>query len=95
MQKEYEEDFVKPKLTLAEYIQRLNLWREKYERYLDSRPRLQSLDTISHYLAEYPHGKYDDIEIPGQYTEVRPLCPTPFRDVESFRIGERAQCDVR
>lgn len=90
MQKEYEEDFVKPKLTLAEYIQRLNLWREKYERYLDSRPRLQSLDTISHYLAEYPHGKYDDIEIPGQYTEVRSLCPVPFHVAELSWVGERA-----
>ncbi|KAI0284236.1 FAT domain-containing protein [Russula aff. rugulosa BPL654] len=67
--KEYEEEFLKSKFTLSEYIRRLQRWRDRYERNLDSRPRLQPLDLLSHYLAEFQHGKFDDIEIPGQYTE--------------------------
>ena len=70
-QAEYDEDFIKVTPHLPEYCTRLQRWRDKYEKYLDSRPREQTLDTVSHYLIEYPHGKYDDIEIPGQYTEVR------------------------
>jgi transformation/transcription domain-associated protein len=68
-QKEYEDEFLKSKFTLSEYIRRLQRWRDRYERNLDSRPRLQPLDLLSHYLTEFQHGKFDDIEIPGQYTE--------------------------
>ena len=69
LQKEYEDEFLKSKFTLSEYIRRLQRCRDRYERNLDSRPRLQPLDLLSHYLAEFQHGKFDDIEIPGQYTE--------------------------
>ncbi|GJE84852.1 phosphatidylinositol kinase family protein [Phanerochaete sordida] len=68
---EYEEDFIKSKPTLPEYCQRLLRWRDRYENYLDSRPRIQTLDAASHYLIEYPYSKYDEVEIPGQYTEER------------------------
>ena len=37
---------------------------------LDSRPRLQPLAVLSHYLTEFQYSKVDEIEIPGQYTEV-------------------------
>ncbi|KAI0268276.1 hypothetical protein BC834DRAFT_968481 [Gloeopeniophorella convolvens] len=67
--KEYEDEFLKSKFTFSEYIRRLQRWRDRYERNLDSRPRLQPLDLLSHYLTEFQHGKFDDIEIPGQYTE--------------------------
>ncbi|KAI0053544.1 FAT-domain-containing protein [Auriscalpium vulgare] len=67
--KEYEEDFVKSKPSHNDYIRRLQQWRDRYERYLDSRPRIQPLDLLSHYLTEFQYGKFDDIEIPGQYTE--------------------------
>jgi transformation/transcription domain-associated protein len=70
-QKEYEDDFLRSKPPHYEYIQRLQRWRDKYEKYLDSRPRLQPLDILSHYLTEFQYGKFDDIEVPGQYTEVR------------------------
>lgn len=73
-QEQYEEDFLKSKPTLLEYCQKLQRWRDKYEKFLDSRPRLMTMDTVSHYLVEYPHSKYDDIEIPGQYTEVWHHC---------------------
>ncbi|KAH7887705.1 hypothetical protein F5I97DRAFT_1804974 [Phlebopus sp. FC_14] len=67
--KEYEEDFLKGKPTHYEYIRRLQRWRDRQEKYLDSRPRFQSLDLLSHYLTEFQYGKFDEIEIPGQYTE--------------------------
>jgi len=46
-------------------------WRDKYEKMLDSRSRSQSLDTLSKWLVEFQHGKFDEVEIPGQYLEVR------------------------
>ncbi|THH10763.1 hypothetical protein EW146_g8270 [Bondarzewia mesenterica] len=66
---DYEEDFLKSKPTHHEYIRRLQQWRDRYEKYLDSRPRIQPLDLLSHYLTEFQHAKFDDVEIPGQYTE--------------------------
>ncbi len=71
VQKDYDEDFLKSKPTLYEYIQRLQVWRDKYEKHLSTRPRVQSLDVLSHYLTDFQHGKFDEIEVPGQYTEVR------------------------
>ncbi|CCM01587.1 uncharacterized protein FIBRA_03647 [Fibroporia radiculosa] len=67
--KEYEEDFLKEKLSLNEYIKRLQQWRDKHERFLDARPRFQTLDLLSHSLMEFQYGRFDDIEVPGQYTE--------------------------
>jgi len=70
MQKDYEEDFLISKPTHYEYIQRLQQWRDRYEKALDSRPRIQPLDVLSHYLTEFQYSKVDEIEVPGQYTEV-------------------------
>jgi transformation/transcription domain-associated protein len=70
-QKEYEEDFLKTPLTHYEYLRRLQNWRDRYERLLDSKPREQSLDLLSHYLVDFQYTRFDDIEIPGQYLEVR------------------------
>ena len=53
-----------------EYIRKLQQWRDKYERLLDARPRVQSLDNLSHYLIEFQYTKFDEVEVPGQYTEV-------------------------
>lgn len=66
----FEEDLVKSKPNLREYIRRLQVWRDKYEVILESRPRFQSLNGLSHYLAEFHHSKFDEIEVPGQYLEV-------------------------
>ena len=55
---------------MAAYIGRLQEWRNKYEKFLDSRPKVQPLDLISHYLAEFHHTKIDEIQVPGQYLEV-------------------------
>lgn len=69
VKKDYDEDFLTRKPTHYEYIQRLQQWRDKYESILDSRPRLQPLAVLSHYLTEFQYSKVDEIEVPGQYTE--------------------------
>lgn len=76
-QKDFDEDFLISKPTHYEYIQKLQQWRDRLESTLDSRPRLQPLALLSHYLTEFQYSKVDEIEVPGQYTEVRffPECP--------------------
>lgn len=69
-QKEWEDDFLKEKLDMSEFIRRLQRWQAKYERYFDARPRFQPLDIPHGSLMEFQHTKFDDIEVPGQYTEV-------------------------
>ncbi|TRM67802.1 FAT domain-containing protein [Schizophyllum amplum] len=65
----FEQDFLQSKLTHHEYMQKLQKWRDKYERSLDLRSRTQPLDTLSHYLIQFQYSKIDEIEVPGQYTE--------------------------
>ncbi|KAI7885947.1 uncharacterized protein EV154DRAFT_427566 [Mucor mucedo] len=60
-------DFAKAKLNLEEYVAKLRLWRDKFEAMLDARPRKHKLEASSHYLVEFQHQKFDDVEIPGQY----------------------------
>ncbi|KAI9356612.1 hypothetical protein BD770DRAFT_444067 [Pilaira anomala] len=60
-------DFATTKLNLEEYVAKLRLWRDKFEAMLDARPRKQKLEASSHYLVEFQHQKFDDVEIPGQY----------------------------
>ncbi|CAO3644378.1 unnamed protein product [Mucor hiemalis] len=60
-------DFATSKLNLEEYVAKLRLWRDKFEAMLDARPRKQKLEACSHYLVEFQHQKFDDVEIPGQY----------------------------
>lgn len=55
---------------MQEYIRKLQQWRDRYERYLDARPRMQPLDLISHWLMEFQYTKFDEVEVPGQYLEV-------------------------
>lgn len=70
MQKDYEDDFIHSKPSLYEYIQRLQHWRGRYEKFLDARPRVQPLDLLSHWLVEFQYTKFDEVEVPGQYLEV-------------------------
>ncbi|KAG2214450.1 hypothetical protein INT46_007375 [Mucor plumbeus] len=60
-------DFATTKLNLEEYVAKLRLWRDKFEAMLDARPRKQKLEACSHYLVEFQHQKFDDVEVPGQY----------------------------
>ncbi|KAJ3964888.1 hypothetical protein EV361DRAFT_975506 [Lentinula raphanica] len=52
-----------------EYIQWLQQWQDKYEVLLDSRPWVQSLNSLSHYLTEFQYSKVDELDVPGQYTK--------------------------
>ncbi|WFD31947.1 transcription-associated protein 1 [Malassezia sp. CBS 17886] len=63
----FENDFVRSKPNLREYVARLQRWRDRYEESLDRRPKRQHLEHCSHYLVEFQHQKFDDVEIPGQY----------------------------
>ncbi|KNZ81468.1 Transcription-associated protein 1 [Termitomyces sp. J132] len=69
VRKDYEDDFLHSKPNLYEYVQRLQQWRDRYEGFLDARPRVQQLAMLSHYLTEFQYSKVDEIEVPGQYTE--------------------------
>ncbi|CEG63044.1 Putative Transformation/transcription domain-associated protein [Rhizopus microsporus] len=64
-------DFAKSRLNLEEYVAKLRLWRDKFEAMLDARPRRQKLEAASHYLVEFQHQKFDDVEIPGQYLALK------------------------
>lgn len=52
-------------------MKRLQAWRDKYEKSIDARPTMQPLSILSHYLNEFQYSKVDEIEVPGQYLEVR------------------------
>ncbi|WFC97412.1 transcription-associated protein 1 [Malassezia yamatoensis] len=66
----FENDFVRSKPTLREYVVRLQRWRDRYEESLDRRPKRQHLEHCSHYLVEFQHQKFDEVEIPGQYLQL-------------------------
>ncbi|KAH8118563.1 FAT-domain-containing protein [Phellopilus nigrolimitatus] len=68
--KDYDQDFILSKPRLQEYIHRLQHWRDRYETFLDSRPRVQPLDLLSHWLVEFQYTKFDEVEVPGQYLEL-------------------------
>ncbi|ORX90024.1 hypothetical protein K493DRAFT_381622 [Basidiobolus meristosporus CBS 931.73] len=63
----FQRDFIEEKLTLSQYIVKLREWRDRFEALLDNRPRRHNLEQYSHYLVEFGHQKFDDVEIPGQY----------------------------
>ncbi|KAF8309342.1 hypothetical protein DL93DRAFT_2085770 [Clavulina sp. PMI_390] len=65
----FENDLVHAKPTLKEYIERLMSWRDRYEVFLGLRPAVQPLDLMSHFLAEFHHHTYEEVEVPGQYLE--------------------------
>lgn len=52
---------------LREYIKKLQSWRDRYERMLDSRTRLQPLDQGGCNLIEFHQNRFEDVEVPGQY----------------------------
>ncbi|KDN49215.1 hypothetical protein K437DRAFT_79486 [Tilletiaria anomala UBC 951] len=70
LKQSFEEDFVKSKPTLRDYVQKLQRWRDRYEEVLDKRTSKQHLEHCSHFLVEFQHQKFDDIEVPGQYLKL-------------------------
>ncbi|KFY73637.1 hypothetical protein V499_06289 [Pseudogymnoascus sp. VKM F-103] len=69
IRKSFEADFVDKKPTMHEYIQKLRRWRDKFESKLDRRPLHQNLETYSTHLSEFRFGKFDEVEVPGQYLQ--------------------------
>lgn len=63
----FEEDFIKSDISLRECVQRLQQWRDRYETAIDRRPTRYPLEHCSHYLVEFQHLKFDEVEVPGQY----------------------------
>lgn len=79
----FEDDFVKKKPTMYEYIHKLRKWRDKFEEKLDRRPQQQSLEVYSPHLSEFRFQKFDDVEVPGQYLQHRDK-NTDFVRIEKF-----------
>lgn len=90
-QTDYEDDFIKSNPLLPDYIRRLQHWRDRYEKYLDSRPRVQPLDLLSHWLTEFQYAKFDEVEVPGQYLEVRTECIHCIEITNFFECIARGQ----
>ncbi|KAF2279856.1 uncharacterized protein EI97DRAFT_463935 [Westerdykella ornata] len=71
IRKSFEMDFVVHKPTMYEYIQKLRVWRNRFEERLDRRKLSVPLETFTHQLNEFRFLKFDDIEVPGQYLQHR------------------------
>ncbi|KZV89321.1 hypothetical protein EXIGLDRAFT_695695 [Exidia glandulosa HHB12029] len=67
---DFEQDFVKsPPTNVRQYVERLQVWRDRYERALEERPRNFSIEYINAYLAAFQFAKLHEIEVPGQYLQ--------------------------
>ncbi|KAF2111319.1 hypothetical protein BDV96DRAFT_190671 [Lophiotrema nucula] len=71
IRKAFEQDFVVHKPTMYEYIQKLRIWRNRFEERLDRRKLVQPLEQYTSQLSEYKYVKFDDVEVPGQYLQHR------------------------
>ncbi|KAF5100851.1 hypothetical protein D0Z00_001120 [Geotrichum galactomycetum] len=67
----FEKDFVKEKPEFEVYVKRLRKWRDLYEERLDKRPGTINLEALSPHLSEFHYQKFEDIEVPGQYSELK------------------------
>ncbi|KAI9230671.1 MAG: hypothetical protein DHS80DRAFT_12039 [Piptocephalis tieghemiana] len=68
---------------LPTHVLRLRRWKREFERYLDAQPTLIPLETLSTYLADFEHQRFEDVEIPGQYLLLRDAS-THFVKLERF-----------
>lgn len=72
---EFEADFllpaVIPTLDANIVVEKLFLWRAKLEPSLKRHPKQLVLDGLSRFLAEFEYHRYDDIDVPGQYLQMR------------------------
>ncbi|KAI5310276.1 hypothetical protein KEM55_009131, partial [Ascosphaera atra] len=71
IRKAFEADFINTKLSMYDYIHKLRRWRDRFERKLDRRPNPQSLEAYSSNLSEFKFFKFDEVEVPGQYLELK------------------------
>lgn len=71
IRKTFEADFVVVKPTMYEYIHKLRKWRDKFEEKLDRRNPRMSLETYTVLLSEFKYQKFDEVEVPGQYLQLK------------------------
>ncbi|KAI5290001.1 hypothetical protein KEM54_002692 [Ascosphaera aggregata] len=71
IRKAFEQDFRVKTLTMYDYIHKLRRWRDRFEEKLDSRASPQSLEAYSSNLAEFKFFKFDEVEVPGQYVQLK------------------------
>lgn len=67
----FTKDFLTEKPEFDVYIQRLRKWRDRLEEMLDRRPGTMNLEALSPHLSEFHYQKFEDVEVPGQYSELR------------------------
>lgn len=80
---ELEADFIRSSPSLEELLMRYRKWRSKLEKLLDSRIRTHNLEHFSSYLVEFEYQKFEDIEVPGQYLELKDS-NDDFRKIHRF-----------
>lgn len=72
--KAFDQDFVAPTAasasSLDDIIALLQTWRANLERVISRCPASFSLESLSRFLAEFEHQRYDEVEVPGQYQQV-------------------------
>ncbi|CAN8095423.1 unnamed protein product [Discula destructiva] len=71
IRKTFEADFVVVKPTMFEYIHKLRKWRDKFEEKLDRRDSHVPLENHTPILSEFKYQKFDDVEVPGQYLQLK------------------------
>ncbi|KAK3200882.1 hypothetical protein GRF29_213g235076 [Pseudopithomyces chartarum] len=71
IRKAFEHDFVTHKPTMYQYIQKLRMWRNRFEERLDRRKLVVPLESYTQQLSEFRFLKFDDVEVPGQYLQHR------------------------
>ncbi|KAJ3373226.1 hypothetical protein HDU91_000939 [Kappamyces sp. JEL0680] len=67
----FENDFISSKPNLSDLVVKFRRWRDNLENLLDSRPQRYFLEHFTQYLAEFEYSKFDDIEVPGQYFQMK------------------------
>lgn len=67
---QFEEDFIHSKPNMAELVERLRSWRNRIDDFIDRRPSKQPLESFSRWLFDFEYQKFDDIEVPGQYSKL-------------------------
>lgn len=71
IRKTFEADFVTVKPTMFEYIHKLRKWRDKFEEKLDRRNSHMNLENYTSLLSEFKYQKFDEVEVPGQYLQLK------------------------
>ena len=67
LKESFYEDFIATSPNLLQYVEKLQVWRDRCEKVLDRKPKKHPLESLSHWLVEYKYQTFDEIEIPGQY----------------------------